>query len=32
VALAYLLFATGYITYITFLSAYLADRHTRSGR
>ncbi|MEV4757284.1 YbfB/YjiJ family MFS transporter [Micromonospora sp. NPDC049559] len=25
-ALAYLLFATGYITYITFLSAYLADR------
>ncbi|NBE81788.1 YbfB/YjiJ family MFS transporter [Micromonospora rubida] len=27
IALAYLLFATGYITYITFLSAYLADRH-----
>ncbi|ROO87048.1 putative MFS family arabinose efflux permease [Actinocorallia herbida] len=27
VAVAYLLFATGYITYITFLSAYLADRH-----
>ncbi|WP_433346984.1 YbfB/YjiJ family MFS transporter [Micromonospora sp. CA-111912] len=27
-ALAYLLFAAGYITYITFLSAYLADRHT----
>jgi predicted MFS family arabinose efflux permease len=26
-ALAYLLFAAGYITYITFLSAYLADRH-----
>ncbi|WP_243082260.1 YbfB/YjiJ family MFS transporter [Streptomyces sp. 891-h] len=26
-ALAYLLFATGYITYITFLSAYLADRN-----
>ncbi|WP_406315203.1 YbfB/YjiJ family MFS transporter [Streptosporangium sp. NBC_01639] len=26
-ALAYVLFATGYITYITFLSAYLADRH-----
>ncbi|GAB3980471.1 YbfB/YjiJ family MFS transporter [Actinoallomurus acanthiterrae] len=25
--LAYLLFAAGYITYITFLSAYLADRH-----
>ncbi|GIJ28253.1 hypothetical protein Vqi01_34150 [Micromonospora qiuiae] len=27
-ALAYLLFAAGYITYITFLSAYLADRRT----
>ncbi|WP_405146534.1 YbfB/YjiJ family MFS transporter [Sphaerisporangium sp. NBC_01403] len=27
IALAYLLFAAGYITYITFLSAYLADRH-----
>jgi predicted MFS family arabinose efflux permease len=27
VALAYLLFATGYIAYITFLSAYLADHH-----
>jgi predicted MFS family arabinose efflux permease len=26
-ALAYLLFAVGYITYITFLSAYLAERH-----
>jgi predicted MFS family arabinose efflux permease len=26
-ALAYLLFAAGYITYITFLSAYLGDRH-----
>ena len=26
-AVAYLLFAAGYITYITFLSAYLADRH-----
>ncbi|WP_228828222.1 YbfB/YjiJ family MFS transporter [Nocardia beijingensis] len=26
-ALAYLLFAGGYITYITFLSAYLVDRH-----
>lgn len=26
-ALAYLLFAAGYITYITFLSAYLADQH-----
>lgn len=28
VAVAYFLFATGYITYITFLSVYLADRHT----
>jgi predicted MFS family arabinose efflux permease len=27
VAVPYLLFAVGYITYITFLSAYLADRH-----
>ncbi|MGW7282576.1 YbfB/YjiJ family MFS transporter [Streptomyces sp. NPDC054844] len=27
VALAYLLFAVGYITYIAFLSVYLADRH-----
>ncbi|WP_327087768.1 YbfB/YjiJ family MFS transporter [Nonomuraea sp. NBC_01738] len=27
VALAYVLFAAGYITYITFLSAYLAERH-----
>ncbi|MGI5270474.1 YbfB/YjiJ family MFS transporter [Nonomuraea sp. CA-218870] len=27
IALAYLLFAAGYIAYITFLSAYLADRH-----
>lgn len=27
VAVAYFLFATGYITYITFLSVYLADRH-----
>ncbi|MFI6479359.1 YbfB/YjiJ family MFS transporter [Nonomuraea sp. NPDC050663] len=26
IAVAYLLFATGYITYITFLSAYLADQ------
>ncbi|WP_051753222.1 YbfB/YjiJ family MFS transporter [Streptosporangium amethystogenes] len=26
-ALAYVLFAAGYITYITFLSAYLVDRH-----
>ncbi|MER7006035.1 YbfB/YjiJ family MFS transporter [Dactylosporangium sp. NPDC000555] len=26
-AVAYLLFAAGYITYITFLSAYLADQH-----
>ncbi|MFI7442913.1 YbfB/YjiJ family MFS transporter [Nonomuraea indica] len=32
VALAYLLFATGYITYITFLSAYLADRHAPTGQ
>lgn len=27
VAVTYLLFAAGYITYITFLSAYLTDRH-----
>jgi predicted MFS family arabinose efflux permease len=27
VAVAYFLFAVGYITYITFLSVYLADRH-----
>ncbi|WP_284706260.1 YbfB/YjiJ family MFS transporter [Micromonospora phytophila] len=27
VAIVYLLFAAGYIAYITFLSAYLADRH-----
>jgi predicted MFS family arabinose efflux permease len=27
-AVAYVLFAAGYITYITFLSAYLAERHT----
>ncbi|MEV5739410.1 YbfB/YjiJ family MFS transporter [Microbispora rosea] len=32
IALAYLLFAAGYITYITFLSAYLADRHTPLGQ
>ncbi|MEV4300276.1 YbfB/YjiJ family MFS transporter [Microbispora rosea] len=32
VALAYLLFAAGYITYITFLSAYLADRHAPLGQ
>ncbi|MEU8055091.1 YbfB/YjiJ family MFS transporter [Microbispora bryophytorum] len=32
VAVAYLLFATGYITYITFLSAYLADRHAPLGQ
>ncbi|TQS23050.1 YbfB/YjiJ family MFS transporter [Microbispora hainanensis] len=32
IALAYLLFATGYITYITFLSAYLADRHAPLGQ
>ena len=31
-ALAYLLFAAGYITYITFLSAYLADQAPPSGR
>lgn len=31
-ALAYLLFAAGYITYITFLSAYLADRHAPTGQ
>ncbi|MFB9237849.1 YbfB/YjiJ family MFS transporter [Plantactinospora siamensis] len=31
-ALAYLLFATGYITYITFLSAYLTDRHAPVGQ
>jgi predicted MFS family arabinose efflux permease len=32
VALAYLLFATGYIAYITFLSAYLADHHASVGQ
>jgi len=32
VALAYLLFATGYIAYITFLSAYLADHHAGVGQ
>ncbi|MFK4272727.1 YbfB/YjiJ family MFS transporter [Streptomyces milbemycinicus] len=31
-ALAYLLFAAGYITYITFLSAYLAERHAPLGQ
>jgi predicted MFS family arabinose efflux permease len=31
-ALAYLLFAAGYITYITFLSAYLADRHAPAAQ
>jgi predicted MFS family arabinose efflux permease len=31
-AVAYLLFAAGYITYITFLSAYLADRHAPIGQ
>ncbi|MEU1397087.1 YbfB/YjiJ family MFS transporter [Micromonospora zamorensis] len=31
-ALAYLLFAAGYITYITFLSAYLADHDTSVGQ
>jgi predicted MFS family arabinose efflux permease len=30
-AVAYVLFAAGYITYITFLSAYLADRHAPVG-
>ncbi|MET9022317.1 YbfB/YjiJ family MFS transporter [Actinopolymorpha sp. NPDC004070] len=30
--LAYLLFATGYIAYITFLSAYLTDRHAPVGQ
>ncbi|WP_261985604.1 YbfB/YjiJ family MFS transporter [Microbispora sp. CSR-4] len=32
IALAYLLFAAGYITYMTFLSAYLADRHAPLGQ
>jgi predicted MFS family arabinose efflux permease len=32
VALAYLLFAAGYIAYITFLSAYLADHHAGVGQ
>ena len=32
VALAYLLFATGYVAYITFLSAYLADHHAGVGQ
>ncbi|MET8998903.1 YbfB/YjiJ family MFS transporter [Amycolatopsis sp. NPDC004169] len=32
VAVAYFLFATGYITYITFLSVYLADRHAPVGQ
>jgi predicted MFS family arabinose efflux permease len=32
VALAYLLFAAGYITYITFLSAYLADQRAPVGQ
>ncbi|MFI6504048.1 YbfB/YjiJ family MFS transporter [Nonomuraea typhae] len=32
IALAYLLFAAGYITYITFLSAYLAERHAPPGQ
>ncbi|WP_327107472.1 YbfB/YjiJ family MFS transporter [Nonomuraea glycinis] len=31
-ALAYLLFAAGYITYITFLSAYLADQRAPLGQ
>jgi predicted MFS family arabinose efflux permease len=32
VAIVYLLFAAGYIAYITFLSAYLADRHASTGQ
>ncbi|MGW0436598.1 YbfB/YjiJ family MFS transporter [Micromonospora sp. NPDC003197] len=32
IALAYLVFAAGYITYITFLSAYLVDRHASTGQ
>ncbi|WP_086840933.1 YbfB/YjiJ family MFS transporter [Amycolatopsis kentuckyensis] len=32
VAVAYFLFATGYITYITFLSVYLLDRHAPAGQ
>lgn len=32
IALAYLLFAAGYITYITFLSAYLADQRAPLGQ
>lgn len=32
IALAYLLFASGYITYITFLSAYLTERHALLGQ
>lgn len=32
IALAYLLFAAGYITYITFLSAYLADQRASLGQ
>jgi len=32
VAAAYLLFATGYIAYITFLSAYLAAHHAGTGQ
>jgi predicted MFS family arabinose efflux permease len=32
VATAYLLFATGYIAYIMFLSAYLADHHAGVGQ
>jgi predicted MFS family arabinose efflux permease len=32
IAVAYLLFAAGYITYITFLSAYLDTRHAPTGQ
>jgi predicted MFS family arabinose efflux permease len=32
VAVVYLLFASGYIAYITFLSAYLADRHASTAQ
>ncbi|MFC5825989.1 YbfB/YjiJ family MFS transporter [Nonomuraea insulae] len=32
IALAYLLFSAGYITYITFLSAYLADQQASLGQ
>jgi predicted MFS family arabinose efflux permease len=32
IAAAYVLFAAGYITYITFLSAFLVDQHVTPGR